>query len=207
MGPRALVDHVVSGHGGCMDLRWRQFLRLSVAPPTSGLFVHDFVRVELPYDAVIGAFAYFVSPELIGEIVADAWRCETSEAGRVLAIAESGTQPSVEVRLGPRRSRRGALVIPISWQAGSTAWVPSLQADLEVVSFGPDRTHLHILGLSWLPPESVPGSDRASLDHRLTVALVRHVLVSLADTLVAEVPDLASASPSHPRFPDEDRTP
>lgn len=174
-----------------MDERWFRYSRLAASTPSSGLFIHDFVRVDLPFDAVVGAFAYFVSPELISRLVADAWMCETAEVGRVLAGAEpAGPEPAVETRLGKERAREGALVIPISWQPSSELWVPSLQADLEVASFGPARTHLHVLGLSHLPPDTVPCTERASLEHRLTVALVRHVLVSLADVLVARVPDL-----------------
>lgn len=147
------------------------------------LTVHDFVRVELPFGAVVGAFTHFVSPELLGGLVLAAWESERSEAFRVAGATEPSEQPAVGVILGAARSRRDALVIPIQWASVSAAWIPPLHADLELVGFGPSRTHLHVLGRSELRPGVAPGSDGASLEHRLTVALVRHVLMSLADVL------------------------
>ena len=76
------------------------------------------------------------------------------------------------------------MVLPIRWRSAGGPWVPSLEADLEVVGFGADRTHLHVLGLSELPPGSEPCTDRSSLDHRLAVAVVRQVLTTLAEVLV-----------------------
>ncbi|MDH3681024.1 MAG: hypothetical protein OEV40_13880 [Acidimicrobiia bacterium] len=176
-----------------MEQRWSQYYRLAESAPAGGLFIHDFVRVDLPFDAVVGAFRYFVSGELIGRLVADAWLRETAEAGRVLGAEDQhGPEPPVDATLGPHRPREGALVIPIAWRPAAERWVPSLQADLELVSFGPHRTHLHVLGLSQLPPWTTPCTDRASLDHRLTVALVRHVLSELAEMIVVRAPELSS---------------
>ncbi|MGF1599389.1 MAG: hypothetical protein ACFCVK_21160 [Acidimicrobiales bacterium] len=172
-----------------------RFARLTALEPGTSLFIHDFVRVDLPYDAVVGAFTHFVGPEIIGQLVTEAWRSELAEAGRALTPEEAPVPPasSVEVRFGAHRARRGALIIPITWHADADQWLPALQADLEVAAFGPDRTHLHVLGLSFLPPGSQPYTDRASLDHRLAVALVRHVLASLAELLVTPSPELSGA--------------
>lgn len=190
-----------------MDQRLTQYYRFAASAPVGGLFIHDFVRVDLPFDAVVGAFRYFVSGELIGRLVADAWLREMAEVGRVLGSEGRGEpEPPVAAVLGPHRPREGALVIPISWRPAAERWVPSLQADLELVSFGPHRTHLHVLGLSDLPPGTTPCTDRASLDHRLAVALVRHVLSELAEMIVDRAPELSPTKetnhgepgPAHP---------
>lgn len=162
--------------------------------PSSGLFIHDFVKVDLPYDAVVAAFTYFVSPALISQLAVEAWRCESAEVGRVLASVsenDGAADTTVEAKLGPIRARDGALALSLSWRADSGGWLPGLDADLEIAGFGPDRAHLHVLGLSQLPPGIAPCTDRASLDHRLTVAFVRHVIASLAELLVARAGDMA----------------
>ncbi len=169
-----------------MDQGWYHYHFERRSSPANGLFIHDFVPVELPFDAVVGAFTYFVSPELISMLVTRAWASELLEAGNVL---ESGPpndeEPIVVAQLGAVRVRRGAVVVPFSWRAEFDGWVPSLQADLEIAGFGPERTHLHVMGLSQLAPGSQPCTERASLDHRLAVALVRSVLVSLAGVLTS----------------------
>lgn len=167
---------------------YRHYHYLTLAPPTAAVFVHDFVRVDLPLDAVVGAFTYFVSPELLGDLVCEAWLSELAEAGRVLRTGDHAEADlSVKVQLSPGRPRLGSLVVPISWHTGSKQWIPPLQADLEITSFGPDRTHIHVMGMSDLAPGTMAGTDRASLDHRLSVALVRQVLVSLAELLISRL--------------------
>lgn len=171
-----------------MQLSWYHYHLTRPSPPSGGMFVHDFVPVELPFDAVVGAFTYFVSPQLIAMLVAEAWTSELAEVGRHLDSAQpSGATPSVMAHLGTVRIRKGAVVVPLSWRTEREPWVPSLEADLEIARFGVDRTHLHVMGLSDLAPGTLPCTERASLDHRLTVALVRNVLVSLAQMLGHEL--------------------
>ena len=100
---------------------------------------------------------------------------------------ESDLQPSVSVKVGEPRSRRDALVVPLEWESDSDGWIAPIEADLEVVAYGPRRSHLHILGTSVLPPGVDSCSERASLEHRLTVAVVRHVLFALAAAITTEV--------------------
>lgn len=144
------------------------------------LSVHDFVRVDLPFDAVVGAFAHFVTPRLIRRLVAEAWKEESSFVAANVSQAPDPEPSQIDVRLGGQRSRRDAVILSIAWSGSDGGWIPPLDADLEIVGFGPNRTHLHVLGLSQLRSDTTQYSDRASLEHRLAVAVVRHVLFSLA---------------------------
>jgi hypothetical protein len=151
------------------------------------LYVHDFVRVDLPFDAVVGAFTHFVTSDLMCQLVADAWSHEASELAQVLPTEELPTAATdVAVTFGSRRTRRDALILPLSWAALQDRWIPPLEADLEIVGFGPRRTHLHVLGQSQLRPQTPLFTERASLEHRLAVAVVRHFLRLLADVVAGQ---------------------
>jgi hypothetical protein len=162
--------------------------RLLSEPPSAAaadqLTIHDFVRVDAPFDAIAGAFVHHVSPELIGRLVLQAWTAELTEASEEL-VAETHLPEAraVDVWIGSIRTRSDALIIPIAWRPMTPAWVPPLQADLEVVAFGPRRSHLHVLGRSALRDGVVPSTYRASLDQRLTVAMVRRFLDALAHSI------------------------
>lgn len=154
----------------------------------AGLFIHDFVPINLPFGALVGAFAHYVGPDMIRDLVIEAWQAELAELMRVIGgTEESDLQPSVSVKVGEPRSRRDALVVPLEWESDSDGWIAPIEADLEVVAYGPRRSHLHILGTSVLPPGVDSCSERASLEHRLTVAVVRHVLFALAAAITTEV--------------------
>ena len=154
----------------------------------TGVFIHDFVAINLPFGALVGAFSHYVSSEMIGQLVIEAWKAEVAELTRVIGTGEDPDQdPSVTVKVGQPRSRRDALVVPVEWESDSPGWIAPIEADLEVVAYGPRRSHLHILGTSLLPPGVSDCSERASLEHRLTVAVVRHVLFALAGAITSEV--------------------
>jgi hypothetical protein len=153
------------------------------------LTVHDFVPVELPLDAVVGAFAHFVTEDRIARLVGEAWDRERTwirDGGVDAADIDLGDpSPSgVVVQLGEQRSRRDAAIMSITWTADG-GWVPPLYADIELVDFGPRRTHLHVLGNSQLRSTTKLFTRRASLEHRLAVSLVRQVLTDLANLLAA----------------------
>ncbi len=165
------------------------------------LYVHDFVRVDLPFDAVVGAFTHFVTSDMMRQLVSDAWDDESAELSEVLPeMAERQSHSSVAVTMGSRRARRDALILPLSWAPLSDQWVPPLDADLEIVSFGPTRTHLHVLGQSQLQPQTPLFTERASLEHRLAVAVVRHFL-----RLLAEVVSMNAPQGGHTRSDDQTR--
>jgi len=176
----------LADHGGTFSVSKSVGFASFMRP--AGLFIHDFVPINLPYGALVGAFAHYVGPDMIRELVLEAWRSEIADLAKVLGTDHDlGISPSVTVVVGEPRSRRDALVVPLEWASNSDCWIPPIHADLEVVAYGPRRSHLHILGTSALPPDVSSCSERASLEHRLTVAIVRHVLFALASAIASQV--------------------
>ena len=53
---------------------------IAARPIAQCLSIHDFVRVDLPLDAVLGAFANFVTAEMIEQLVRRAWTVEATDA-------------------------------------------------------------------------------------------------------------------------------
>lgn len=149
------------------------------------LFVNDFVAVDVSVETAIQSFGGVATPALLRDVVLEAWRAEVAALDSALATFTAHDEPSVEVELGPARWRRDAVVIPVRWWTLSGDWVPPLEADLELASFGPERTHLHVLGRSRLPLGESPHSQASSLHHRFTVAMVRHVLSLLSERVLA----------------------
>ena len=149
------------------------------------LFVNDFVAVDVSVDAAIQSFGGLATPALVREFVLEAWRAEVAALDSALAMFSAHNEPTVEVELGPARWRRDAVVIPLRWWTRSGDWLPPLEADLELASFGPERTHVHVLGRSRLPLGESPHSQASSLHHRFTVAMVRHVLCLLSERVLA----------------------
>ena len=81
--------------------------------------------------------------------------------------------------------RGDAAIINVAWKGDGD--LPDLDADLELVSFGPDATHLHLMGRYELPPQIERFTDLGSLVHRVMVMTVRCFLNDLGTTLEAEV--------------------
>lgn len=150
----------------------------------NALFVNDFVAVDVSVDTAVQSFGGLATPDLVRGLVLEAWRAEVAALDSALAKFRSHTDPKVDVELGPARWRRDAVVIPLRWWTRSGDWVPPLEADLELASFGPDRTHVHVLGRSRLPIGESPQSEASSLHHRFTVAMVRHVLCLLTERVI-----------------------
>lgn len=180
-----------------MERRFFRFTGFAVSGQTEGFFIHDFVRVDLPFDAAVSAFVHFVNHDVLAKLVTDAWLTEATELGRALGQlpADGEELPVVDTHIGEPRSRRDAVVLPIRWAVRVGTWIAPLDADLELVAFGPNRTHLHVLGRSQLPPGVPPCTDRASVEHRLSVAIVRHMLHSLAQLIVEEAKSSPSSRP------------
>lgn len=147
----------------------------------SPLFVNDFVAMDVSVDTAIQLFGGVATPALVRDLVLEAWRAEVAALDSALAHFGAHDEPVVEVEMGPARWRRDAVVIPLRWWAGSGDWMPPLEGDLELASFGPGRTHLHVLGRSRLPLGESLHSEASSLRQRFTVAMVRHVLSLLSD--------------------------
>ncbi len=153
------------------------------APPErspSPIFVHDFVPLDESWSQAAGDFLVALSSPLLTGLVIESWNAEVGvAAGAGLAVGPC-RPGDVTVTIGEGHRRRDAVIVPISWQTEGTGWVAPLEADLELAAFGPRRCHLHLLGRSSLPSSVPPLTTAASLYQRLTVAVVRHVLVGVA---------------------------
>lgn len=150
------------------------------------MFVHDFVRLNLPYEEVIARFGANVDPWL-GVLVSSAWRNDmpTWIASGVdeLDLASPAVVP---VWLGAPRRRNDATIVPISWPPGGGRFVSGLDADLEIVACGPDFTDVQLLGRYEFCDGVERWSADASLAHRIAVSVVRRFLGLLAERLVAD---------------------
>lgn len=150
------------------------------------MFVHDFVRLNLPYQEVVTRFGANVDPWL-GMLVASAWRHDmpTWIASGIDEV--DLTPPAVmPVWLGLPRQRNDATVVPIAWPPVGGRFVSGLDADIEIVACGPEYTDVQLLGRY----EFADGVDRwtadASLAHRIAVSVVRRFLGLLAERLLAD---------------------
>ncbi|MCB0997556.1 MAG: hypothetical protein KDB21_20840 [Acidimicrobiales bacterium] len=147
------------------------------------MFVHDFVHVDRPLGAIVGHFGPLADPWL-GALVVAAWN-DISEDWAAAGIdpTELAVGAGLRVKLGLPRFRDDGLIVPISWPPGDRRFVPGLEADLELASFGPDRTHIQLLGRYRFPAGVDRFTREGSLAHRITVAGVRRFLELLANQL------------------------
>ena len=154
---------------------------MQVAPQQ--MFVHDFVHVDRPLADIVGRFGPLADPWL-GALVVAAWadiREEWAAAG--VDPTELIVSSGLRVSLGMPRFRDDGLIIPITWPPGERRFVPGIEADLELASFGPRRTHVQLLGRYRFPPGIDRWSREGSVAHRITVAGVRRFLQLLAGQL------------------------
>lgn len=147
------------------------------------VFVHDFSPINGSFSLTAAALLTRVSPESVAEHVLAAYRREIPNTR--LATED------VSVDIGRTRSRQDAVIVPLVVEFPSGGGL-SLEADLELAEYRPDRCHLHLLGVV-LVGDVEPGSQAASLCGRLAVAVVRHVLNDLASVL-SESPFAGPAS-------------
>ena len=147
------------------------------------MFVHDFVRIQLPFAEVMTRLGDHVDP-WIGVLASAAWTADVDtwiEAGvKATDLKPPATLP---VRLGPARFRSDAAIVPIRWAAGRARFVAGLDADLEFVACGPGRTDIQLLGRYELPDDIHRFTTDASLAHRIAVTAVRRFLELLASQL------------------------
>lgn len=154
------------------------------------MFVHDFVSVPVPVSGAISGFTSLAPVDLAG-MVATIWN---SEAEILRATCRAGleqiTTHGARLDVYGHRARTDAAVISIRW-AGD-GWLPSLDADLELVGFGDTVTHLHLMGRYELPDAVERYSETGSLVQRVMVVVIRNFLSDLGSAICA------SAS-CHPR--------
>lgn len=146
------------------------------------MFVHDFVAVPRPVDDMVRAFSADVSETTLTAIVRAAWNDDAPilvSAGVASILDVSVT--AVQVELGGHRLRHDAAIIGLRWTGDG--WLPTLDADMEVVAFGHDCTHLHLMGRYDLPPCVDRFSPAGSLVQRLMVVVVRKFLSDVGQLL------------------------
>ena len=150
------------------------------------MFVHDFVRLNLPYEEVVARFGASVDPWL-GVLVASAWRNDMP-TWIASGVDERDLVPPaiVPVWLGVPRQRNDATIVRIAWPPVGGRFVSGLDADLEIVACGPNLTDVQLLGRY----EFADGIERwtadASLAHRIAVSVVRRFLELLSARLVGD---------------------
>ena len=147
------------------------------------MFVHDFVRIQLPFDEVVNRFGGSIDPWM-GVLAATAWRSDLEtwiEAG--VDVADLEAPAALPVYLGPARFRTDAAIVPIRWPAGRARYVAGIDADLEIVACGPGRTDIQLLGRYELPEGINRWTTEASLAHRIAVTAVRRFLELLGGQL------------------------
>jgi hypothetical protein len=150
------------------------------------VFVHDFVRLNLPYEEVVARFGANVDPWL-GMLVSSAWRNDMPTWIASGVDEHDLASPAVvPVWLGTPRRREDATIIPIAWPPGVGRFVSGLDADLEIVACGPDYTDVQLLGRYEFCDDVERWSADASLAHRIAVSVVRRFLGLLAERLAAD---------------------
>lgn len=137
-------------------------------------------------DEVLERVGRELHPERLAAMICAAWHEDADlvrRAGVLTSLpAEAG---GVDVHLGVPRFRSDAVVLPLRWSPRPPGWLPDLDADLEITSFGDRRTHVHLLGRYELPVGISRLSSDASVVQRMTVALVRQVLAGLSAAMEA----------------------
>lgn len=148
------------------------------------MFVHDFSPVAQPVDTAVRSFGAAAAGPTLAEIVKRAWN-EEAPMLAALIVDRPGVRAShVEVEISGHRLRGDAAIVNIRWRGDG--WLPELDADLEIVAFGRQATHLHLMGRYELPEGVERFGPTGSLMHRVMVVVVRQFLNDLGDLLALQ---------------------
>ncbi len=109
------------------------------------MFAQDFSVVGLPYDEVLVSLEAGARPEELLESALQGARKEAE--GLVARVGQAGVPAilptQVVIRSGPLRHHHGGVLLPLSWSASEgRSLLPRVDADLELVPFGPAQTQL-----------------------------------------------------------------
>jgi hypothetical protein len=152
------------------------------------MFIRYFLDLPLPFEEVQETF--LASPEAwVPGLARDA-----EDRGERL-LAEVGfsfddghrVDKRVEIELGPPFHFPAKTTLPLTWTAtGTERLFPSLDADMEIASLGPNRTQLAI-SARYRPPFGGVGRalDRALL-HRVAEATIKDFLDRVGEGIAAE---------------------
>jgi hypothetical protein len=152
------------------------------------MFLRYFVELPLPprrvEDALLGSPATWL-PGLVGD-AGERGEGLLAEVGITAAPSGPRLGGHVKLQLGEVVRLPSKTVLPMVWEpAGAGALFPRLDADIEVGSFGPERTQVAISG-RYTPPLGQAGRviDRVLL-HRVAEATVKDFLDRVAALLLA----------------------
>lgn len=154
------------------------------------MFIRYFVDLPLPFEEVRETF--LASPETwvpgLARDAEDRGERLLSEVGFSFDDGQwIGKQ--VEIELGPPLHFSARTALPLTWTAtGPEHLFPSLDADLEIASLGPNRTQFAI-SARYRPPFGGVGRvlDRALL-HRVAEATIKDFLDRVAEAIAAGAP-------------------
>lgn len=136
----------------------------------------------MPVEVVLERVVRPLAADRLSEQIVASWVRDAEDVRRAGVVWTLPAPPvTVLVELGTPRFRADAVIVPIRWRAASPGWLPQVDAELEIAGFGHERTHVHLVGRYDLPMGTSSSSTDASLVHRLAVALVRQVLVSISE--------------------------
>ena len=181
MGPKSLPLVAHSGDNQPMGPR--------------SVFVQDFVAVDRPYERVLAVVRGALSESALSMMARDAWSSQREVAAT--APDSSPVRPTnvehsaIYVNMASPRTRASTLIVPMEWDVGDER--PLLDADLEFVRFGAERTHLSLTGRAGFLPPPLRG---LVVDDRLLIAVVRHFLVELSVALSTAVDDGSACAPA-----------
>jgi hypothetical protein len=155
----------------------------AAAKPNAVVFLREAVEIEMSVDEVVAHLCRDGSVLLpLADAATDDGEAQLLRVGPTVAGRSIGVP--VEVRLGPRWTRGGAVAVPIRWESAVLGGLfPVLDGTLVFSRLGEDSTRLE-LEASYRPPLDAFGEllDRALL-HRVAESTIRSFLRRMADTI------------------------
>jgi hypothetical protein len=148
-------------------------------------FVQDFKIVDSPYEQVVPQFT-----SGMGSLLQEGLRPALTEGERLrIKVAPAGWPAAlartVEVHPGPVRDIEDGVLVAFSWETGERSLFPRLDADFEVVRFGPQQTLISLRG-RYEPPAGEFGRHADELlAHRIAESTLRAFLDGVCARLSA----------------------
>lgn len=151
------------------------------------MFVSDFVYVDRPFPDVVRDLDHGLS-ELLQPLVKGACLDGAALRARIGPRSPGGLlDKEIRLEIGEpvtRGDRGELLLVPIAWTATTTPGLfPRMDADLEVVPIGADRTQVSFVGRYEVPFGGFGRGLDALVLHRITQATVRSFLGRLGEAL------------------------
>ncbi len=181
-GPRSLCE-AVSVHDTTQMQAGAARDRRSGTPN----FVHDFTAVPVAVEDAVRRLSAPSSGSELEEVVRVAWNSHT----KILADLDTAEQSRalttrVHIELDGHRLRGDTGVINLRWHGDGR--LPTLDADLELAAFGPNSTHMHLLGRYELPNCPDTCECAGNMHQRVMVSVVRQFLTDFRNLVARPEP-------------------